>query len=96
MRPQADALGQNLPSGAISSAVEHLPYKEIVTGSIPVSPIPPNLSSPLASLHDAGGMFADFYLGVLQTVLLLRCFKSLSSQWHSPVDWLRHEQPQRK
>ena len=24
---------------AISSAVEHLPYKEIVTGSIPVSPI---------------------------------------------------------
>jgi len=41
-------------------------------------------------------MFADFYLGVLQTVLLLRCFKSLSSQWHSPVDWLRHEQPQRK
>ena len=24
----------------ISSAVEHLPYKEIVTGSIPVSPIP--------------------------------------------------------
>ena len=25
--------------GAISSAVEHLPYKEIVTGSIPVSPI---------------------------------------------------------
>ena len=23
---------------AISSAVEHLPYKEIVTGSIPVSP----------------------------------------------------------
>ena len=39
MRPQADALGQNLPGGAISSAVEHLPYKEIVTGSIPVSPI---------------------------------------------------------
>ena len=37
--PQADALGQNLPGGAISSAVEHLPYKEIVTGSIPVSPI---------------------------------------------------------
>ena len=37
-RPQADALGQNLPGGAISSAVEHLPYKEIVTGSIPVSP----------------------------------------------------------
>ena len=41
MRPQADALGQNLPGGAISSAVEHLPYKEIVTGSIPVSPISP-------------------------------------------------------
>ena len=39
VRPQADALGQNLPGGAISSAVEHLPYKEIVTGSIPVSPI---------------------------------------------------------
>ena len=39
VRPQPDALGQNLPSGAISSAVEHLPYKEIVTGSIPVSPI---------------------------------------------------------
>ena len=37
-RPQADALGQNPPDGAISSAVEH-PYKEIVTGSIPVSPI---------------------------------------------------------
>ena len=34
VRPLADALGQNLPSGAISSAVEHLPYKEIVTGSI--------------------------------------------------------------
>ena len=43
VRTQADALGQNLPGGAISSAVEHLPYKEIVTGSIPVSPI---LSSP--------------------------------------------------
>ena len=26
---------------AISSAVEHLPYKQIVTGSIPVSPIGP-------------------------------------------------------
>ena len=39
VRPQPDALGQNLPGGAISSAVEHLPYKEIVTGSIPVSPI---------------------------------------------------------
>ena len=39
VRSQADALGQNLPGGAISSAVEHLPYKEIVTGSIPVSPI---------------------------------------------------------
>ena len=39
MRPQTDALGQNLLGGAISSAVEHLPYKEIVTGSIPVSPI---------------------------------------------------------
>ena len=37
--PQADALRQNLLGGAISSAVEHLPYKEIVTGSIPVSPI---------------------------------------------------------
>ena len=32
-------VGQNLPSGAISSAVRHLPYKGIVTGSIPVSPI---------------------------------------------------------
>ena len=42
VRPQADALGQNLPGGAISSAVEHLPYKEIVTGSIPVSPISKN------------------------------------------------------
>ena len=39
VRPQSDALRQNLPGGAISSAVEHLPYKEIVTGSIPVSPI---------------------------------------------------------
>ena len=37
--PQPDALRQNLLGGAISSAVEHLPYKEIVTGSIPVSPI---------------------------------------------------------
>ena len=37
--PQPDALRQNLLDGAISSAVEHLPYKEIVTGSIPVSPI---------------------------------------------------------
>ena len=48
VRPQADALGQNLPHGAISSAVEHLPYKEIVTGSIPVSPIPPKQLSALA------------------------------------------------
>ena len=39
MRPQTDVLGQNLLGRAISSAVEHLPYKEIVTGSIPVSPI---------------------------------------------------------
>ena len=39
VRPHADALGQNLLDRAISSAVEHLPYKEIVTGSIPVSPI---------------------------------------------------------
>ena len=39
VRSQPDALGQNLPNWAISSAVEHLPYKEIVTGSIPVSPI---------------------------------------------------------
>ena len=39
VRPQADALGQNLPRGAISSAVEHLPYKEIFTGAIPASPI---------------------------------------------------------
>ena len=43
--PQSDALRQNLPGGAISSAVEHLPYKEIVTGSIPVSPI--SKSSPV-------------------------------------------------
>ena len=28
-----------VPARAISSAVEHLPYKEIVTGSIPVSPM---------------------------------------------------------
>ena len=40
--PQPDALRQNLLGGAISSAVEHLPYKEIVTGSIPVSPISKN------------------------------------------------------
>ena len=39
VRSQPDALGQNWPNWAISSAVEHLPYKEIVTGSIPVSPI---------------------------------------------------------
>ena len=50
MRPQADALGQNLPHRAISSAVEHLPYKEIVTGSIPVSPI----SKPCAALGFVG------------------------------------------
>jgi len=34
VRPQADALGQNLPGGAISSAVEHLPYKAIVVGAV--------------------------------------------------------------
>lgn len=33
-RVQAESAGR-----AISSAVEHLPYKQIVTGSIPVSPI---------------------------------------------------------
>ena len=49
VRPQADALRQNLHDGAISSAVEHLPYKEIVTGSIPVSPIPPDPTSQLVS-----------------------------------------------
>ena len=37
---QADALRQNSPHRAISSAVEHLPYKEIVAGSIPASPTP--------------------------------------------------------
>ena len=36
---QTAALRQNPLQRAISSAVEHLPYKEIVTGSIPVSPI---------------------------------------------------------
>ena len=54
MRPQADALGQNLPHRAISSAVEHLPYKEIVTGSIPVSPISKNQVSRLVLSNQAG------------------------------------------
>ena len=44
-------LQAELPGRAISSAVEHLPYKEIVTGSIPVSPIPPDPIPTLASLH---------------------------------------------
>jgi hypothetical protein len=35
---QAAALRQNPLHRAISSAVEHLPYKEIVAGSIPASP----------------------------------------------------------
>ena len=35
---QAAALRQNSLHWAISSAVEHLPYKEIVAGSIPASP----------------------------------------------------------
>ena len=54
VRPQADALGQNLPHRAISSAVEHLPYKEIVTGSIPVSPISKNQVSHLVLSNQAG------------------------------------------
>ena len=58
VRPQPDALGQNLPGGAISSAVEHLPYKEIVTGSIPVSPIPPKQPPALAFCSEQGGHFS--------------------------------------
>ena len=58
VRPQSDALRQNLPGGAISSAVEHLPYKEIVTGSIPVSPIPPKQPPALAFCSEQGGHFS--------------------------------------
>ena len=58
VRPQPDALGQNLPHRAISSAVEHLPYKEIVTGSIPVSPIPPKQPPALAFCSEQGGHFS--------------------------------------
>ena len=67
MRPQADALGQNLPHRAISSAVEHLPYKEIVTGSIPVSPI----SKPCAALG-----FVGFFASARQ-----RSFSSAIACW---------------
>ena len=56
--PQPDALRQNLLGGAISSAVEHLPYKEIVTGSIPVSPIPPKQPPALAFCSEQGGQFS--------------------------------------
>ena len=57
VRPQPDALGQNLHGGAISSAVEHLPYKEIVTGSIPVSPTLQKPSSSLVYERSQGRFF---------------------------------------
>ena len=68
VHPQADALGQNLPGGAISSAVEHLPYKEIVTGSIPVSPI----SKTSAALRFAGTAASDFSVDRVRCRSLVR------------------------
>ena len=41
---------------AISSAVEHLPYKEIVTGSIPVSPISHSKAFQPFSAHQSVGL----------------------------------------
>ncbi len=54
---QAAALRQNSLHRAISSAVEHLPYKEIVTGSIPVSPTLQKPSSLLVSERSQGLFF---------------------------------------
>ena len=54
---QAAALRQNSLHWAISSAVEHLPYKEIVAGSIPASPTLQKPSSLLVSERSQGRFF---------------------------------------
>ena len=74
---QPDALRQNPLHRAISSAVEHLPYKEIVTGSIPVSPISRcNASQRILTRHSAGFMLAgplrDHFCGSIGQVVPLK------------------------